>query len=88
MYILCGMLAIGLICNLLVRPVNSKWHMSQREVDRLQAARSTSAAASSGAFGIGKGGFDWQAAIFWAFVGIPLAWGIWITLRSAAALFQ
>jgi hypothetical protein len=81
------MLAIGLICNFLVRPVNSKWHMSQEEVAGLQAARSTSAA-SSGSFGIGKGGFDWQAAIFWAFVGIPLAWGTWITLLSAAALLQ
>jgi len=87
MYILCAMLAIGLICNFLVRPVNSKWHMSQEEVAGLQAARSTGAA-SSGSFGIGKGGFDWQAAIFWAFVGIPLAWGIWITLLSAAALLQ
>jgi len=26
--------------------------------------------------------------LFWAFVGIPLAWGVWITLKSMAALFQ
>jgi hypothetical protein len=38
MYILCGMLAIGLICNLLVRPVNAKGYMSQEEVAKLQAA--------------------------------------------------
>jgi hypothetical protein len=87
MYILCSMLVIGLICNLLVRPVNAKWYMSADEVAKLQAASSASAV-SAGSFGIGKGGLDWQAAVFWCFVGIPLAWGVWITLKSAAALFQ
>jgi MFS family permease len=89
MYILCGMLVVGLICNFLVKPVNSKWYMSEEDVAKLQAAGAKSAAgAPSGSFGIGKGGLDWKAAVFWAFVGIPLAWGIWITLKTAAALFQ
>ena len=87
MYILCGMLVIGLICNLLVKPVNPKWYMSQDEVNKLQAA-TAGAAVSSGSFGIGKGGLDAKAALFWAFVGIPLAWGAWITLKSVATLFQ
>src|SRR5580693_3595906 len=89
MYILCGMLIVGLICNFLVKPVNPKWYMSEDEVAKLQAAGARSAAgAPSGSFGIAKGGLDWKAAVFWAFVGIPLAWGVWITLKSAAALFQ
>jgi hypothetical protein len=83
------MLVIGLICNLLVRPVNPKWYMSADEVAKLQAARTKSdAAMPRGSFGIGKGGLDGKAALFWAFVGIPLAWGVWITLKSAVALFQ
>jgi MFS family permease len=86
MYILCGMLIIGLICNFLVKPVSPKWFMSADEVAKLQAASGTSAA-SMGSFG-GKGGLDGKAVVFWAFVGIPLAWGVWITLKSAAALFQ
>jgi MFS family permease len=84
MYILCGMLVIGLICNVLVKPVNRRWHMSQEEVARLQSAPSAEIA-PSGSFGIGKGGLDWQAALFWSFVGIPLGWGVWVTLQSAAA---
>src|SRR4029077_14728577 len=64
MYILCGMLVIGLICNLLVKPVNPKWYMSQDEVNKLQAA-TAGAAVSSGSFGIGKGGLDGKAALFW-----------------------
>ena len=89
MYILCAMLIIGLICNFLVKPVNAKWYMSEDEVAKLQAASAKSTAGTaSGSFGIGKGGVDWKAAVFWAFVGIPLAWGMWITLKSAAVLFQ
>jgi len=48
----------------------------------------SAAGTASGSFDIGKGGLDWKAAVFWAFVGIPLAWGVWISLKSAAALFQ
>jgi MFS family permease len=87
LYILAGMLVIGLICNWLVKPVDPKWYMSPEEVAKLQAA-TAAGNATSGSFGIGKGGFDWQAAVFWAFVGIPLAWGVWITLESAAKILQ
>ena len=87
MYILCAMLIIGLICNYLIKPVNPKWHMSTDEVARLQSATAKSAAVQTGSFGIGKGGFDAKAALFWAFVGIPLAWGVWKTLESAVKIF-
>jgi MFS family permease len=88
-YVLCGMLVIGLICNFLIKPVNPKWFMSQQEVAKLQAASAKSATDTpSGSFGIGKGGLDWQAAVFWAFVGIPLAWGVWTTLKATVAIFQ
>jgi hypothetical protein len=86
MYILCAMLVAGLICNYLVRPVDPKWHMSDAQVARLQAA-SASASGLSESFGIGFGGLDAKAALFWAFVGVPLAWGVWITLQSAAKIF-
>jgi len=79
-------LVVGLICNFLIKPVAAKWYMSQDEVAKLQAA--SAGGVPSGSFEIGKGGFDWQAAVFWLFVGIPLAWGVWITLQSAAKIFQ
>jgi peptidoglycan hydrolase-like protein with peptidoglycan-binding domain len=88
MYILCAMLVVGLICNYLIKPVDSKWHMSEAEVAKLQAATASAAASGpSGSYGIGFGGLDAKAALFWAFVGIPLAWGVWITLQSAAKIF-
>ena len=88
MYILCGMLVVGLICNYLVKPVDPKWYMSQEEVAKLQAASArTTLATPSGSYGIGLGGLDAKAALFWAFVGIPLAWGVWITLKNAIKIF-
>jgi MFS family permease len=86
MYILCAMLIAGIICNYLIKPVDPKWHMSDAEVAKLQAATASANAGPSGSYGIGKGGLDVKAALFWAFVGIPLAWGVWITLQSAAKI--
>ncbi|WP_213739078.1 OFA family MFS transporter [Bradyrhizobium sp. dw_411] len=88
MYILCAMLIAGLICNYMIKPVDPKWHMSNDEVAKLQAASAASSTGTqSGSFGIGKGGFDAKAALFWAFVGVPLAWGVWKTLESAVKIF-
>jgi MFS family permease len=88
MYVLCAMLIAGLICNYMIRPVDPKWHMSPLEVAKLQAEGvQKEAAITNGSFGIGKGGLDAKAALFWAFVGIPLAWGVWETLASAAKMF-
>ena len=86
LYILAGMLIVGLICNHLIRPVDPKWYMSAEDVAKLQAA-SAKSTASTGSHGIGFGGLDAKAALFWAFVGIPLAWGVWITPVSAAKIF-
>ena len=30
----------------------------------------------------------WQVALAWAFVGIPLTWGVLMTLMNALALFR
>jgi MFS family permease len=85
MYILCAMLIAGLICNYLIKPVSPKWHMKEEEVARLQAT-SAGASLSTGSHGIGFGGLDAKAALFWAFVGLPLAWGVWKTLESAVKI--
>lgn len=88
MYILCAMLIAGLICNYLIKPVDPKWNMSNEEVAKLQAASAkTEAGIQHGSFGIGKGGLDGRAALFWAFVGVPLAWGVYKTLESAVKIF-
>ena len=82
MYILAGFLVVGLICNALVRPVAAKWFMKDGE------AASSSAAAPAGAFGIGYGKLDPAAAVAWAAVGLPLAWGVYKLLDNAVKIFS
>jgi hypothetical protein len=61
--------------------------MSDAEVASLQAKSAAASAGPSGSFGIGRGGFDAKAALAWAVVGIPLLWGVWVTLKATFALF-
>lgn len=88
MYILCAMLIAGLICNYLIKPVDPKWYMSEAEVAKLQASTAgANASPQTGSFGIGTGGLDAKAALFWAFVAVPLAYGVYKTLESAVKIF-
>jgi hypothetical protein len=61
--------------------------MSDDEVKALQAKTAT-AGSTSGSFGIGRGGLDRDAALAWLAVGIPILWGVWITLQSAIKIFS
>ncbi|KQW00137.1 OFA family MFS transporter [Rhizobacter sp. Root1221] len=89
MYILVGMLVIGLICNLLVRPVADKHFMTDEELaeeKRLAHDRSVAAEVT----GSGSGGTTptFVVALAWAAVTIPLLWGVYRTLLSAAKVFS
>ena len=89
MYILASFLIAGLICNLLVRPVNKKWLMSDDQVAALQEKASSALPSGPiGSHGIGFGGLDAKSAIAWLCVGVPLAWGVWLTLQSAIKIFS
>ncbi len=88
-YILAGLLVLGFVANLFIRPLDPKWHMSDEEVAVAQAKlKSPSASGTGGSFGIGKGGLDLKAALFWSLVGVPLAWGTWQTLVKAFVFFD
>jgi MFS family permease len=87
MYILAGMLVVGFICNLMIKPVDPRWYMTEEEVLALQAKTPSTAAAADGSYGIGRGGLDGAAVVAWLIVGIPIAWGVWITLSKAWVLF-
>ncbi len=86
MYVLAGMLVIGLFCNMMIKPLADRWFMKPEAVAALQAKGG--GPAIEGDYGIGKGGLDARALAFWCFVGIPIAWGVWITLKNAIIIFQ
>jgi MFS family permease len=87
MYILAGMLVVGFLCNLAIKPVDPRWYMKEEEVLALQAKTPSTAAVAGGSYGIGKGGLDGAAVVAWLIVGVPIAWGVWITLSKAWVLF-
>jgi MFS family permease len=85
MYILVGMLVIGLICNLLVTPVSRKYFMTDAELaaeKKLAHEKQTaSASGSSNETGL------LRLVVMWAIVGVPLGWGVYKTYLSALKLF-
>ena len=91
MYILAALLALGFVCNLLIRPVAEKNYMTPEQIAALDAAgRSAAPAAAKPGDWIPKVTTrtpTWQIAAAWLAVGIPISWGVWVTLRKAAILF-
>ncbi len=89
MYILVGMLALGLLCNLMIRPLDKKYFMSEAELaeeKRLAHDRAVASEVGSGSGGSGATSGIW-VYLAWAAVGIPLAWGVYRTALSVAKFF-
>ncbi len=90
MYILVGMLVIGLICNWLVKPIADKWFMSDAELAEEKRLAHEKAAASE----VGGASSDTHKTssltvyLAWAAVGIPLAWGVYRTLIVVGKFFN
>jgi MFS family permease len=85
LYILAGMLALGFLCNLAIKPLDKKWFMSEETLAALQPKGHVH---SEGALQeIGAWRLDATVILAWLAVGVPIGWGTWITLRSALALF-
>jgi MFS family permease len=89
MYWLAGLLAIGFVCNLLIRPVAEGKFMTPQQIAELDAAGSRVGASAAPAASSGPAvpSPAWLVTAAWLAVGIPIAWGVWITLQKAAILF-
>ena len=90
MYILAGLLVLGLVCNWAVRPVAEKHYMSPEELaEEKKLADDTHVHFGKDAQALASEvSHSGKVALAWAAVGIPLAWGIWITLQKAIVLFK
>jgi MFS family permease len=88
MYILTGMLLLGFVCNLMIRPVADKWFMSDEELAKEKQLSHEKALSS---VVTGKGGDEQTATLTvvlaWAAVVLPLSWGVYKTIVSAMKLF-
>ena len=92
MYILVGFLVVGLICNLLVKPLDAKWFMTDEELaEERRLAHEKAVAAEAGMSGAPVSTEVTPMVTVWlayAAIGIPLAWGVYRTLQTAAKFFS
>lgn len=93
LYILAGLLVLGLILNLLIRPVAAEHFMPQ--IDKAQGSDPGLKKAGSEVLLQGAGQLEpssnKQVALVlfaWLAVGIPLAYGLWNTVQQAVVLFR
>jgi len=87
LYILAGFLVVGFLCNWAVKPLAQKWFMSDEQVSALQAAPAAQVHAQIPKSELQKAEASASVPLAWLTVGIPIAWGIWVTLKSALVLF-
>ena len=93
MYIMAALLVVGLICNILVKPVNTRFHM--KPATSRPPDPGASAPAQTGAHVgittnpvVGITTNPVLVVLAWALVGVPLLWGVYKTLGNAMQLFK
>lgn len=89
MYVLAALLLVGLVCNLLVRPVADKHYMSEDAVaseNALDHEKTANGRARNGS----RGGPTHPVMVgaAWVIVAIPVFYGVWSTLKQALVMLH
>jgi nitrate/nitrite transporter NarK len=79
MYILAGLLVLGFVANALVKPLSECW-FAQTQPRTPDPGSPIPDPPRTPAFGM-------RTALAWTAVGVPLAWGTWVTVAQAIVLF-
>jgi hypothetical protein len=89
MLILAGMLVIGFICNLLIRPVADKWFMNSIELANTNDLIDTQVIHHESRQIIINKPTQWlKVFLAWTVVAVPLGWGIYQTLINVSQFFS
>jgi hypothetical protein len=91
MYVLAGLLALGMLCNLLIRPVSGEHFMSDEQLAKerkLAHERELANASGVTVADDGSKSSPLVAVLAWAAVLLPIAWGAWVTVQKTAVLFK
>jgi hypothetical protein len=80
MYLMAGLLAVGFACNLLVRPLPAGGGTTARPVAPEPLVSEPGPVNPAPAVG--------PLLARWAWVTVPLAWGVWRTAETSLALFR
>jgi len=85
MWVLAGLLLVGLACNLLIKPVDEKWFMTDDEAEA--ALRSGQIDGKPTTVQEFKPSHPFRVGLAWILVLLPLGWGIYKTLANAIKFF-
>lgn len=90
LYVLAGLLFLGFISNVLVRPVDEHHFMSEDELEEeWQLAKPNTISTPTSFESAKASALSWLGvAAGWTAVGLPLTWGILKTVEKAATLFH
>ena len=88
MFILAAFLAIGFICNWLVKPVDPKHYMTAEQLAATAPKQAAAGADGGAAEAKAPPAPAGLVVAAWAVVWIPLLWGVWVTLQKAVLLFK
>jgi hypothetical protein len=88
MYIMAGLLVVGLLCNLLVRPVAARFHMKQASAAPVISGQSQTQRSAAATGSVATATPSLSVLLAWALVGLPLLWGVYETLLNAMKLFK
>ena len=87
MLVLAGMMVIGFVANMLIKPVADQYFMTDAELQAVRSAghEKTVTKSTAGVAAAKHGVVLWLA---WSAVLIPIAYGIWSTAQKAWSLFS
>ncbi len=86
LYIMAALLFVGLICNLLIKPVNESVCMTEEELARERSLQHEDRVVGN-VETAARGSFGGTGVLAWLAVGVPFLIGLVIALQKAAALF-
>lgn len=88
MYILVGLLLLGLVSNALIRPVESRHHMTDEELEAERKVSHDVPAEHHVIAAVQAKDITLPVILAWLAVGIPFIWGVTQTLIKASVLFR
>ena len=88
MYVLAGLLAVGFVCNLLIKPVPKKYYMTMAQLNALDKPTEVQGREESGSAAAAAVSPTWLVYAAWVPVAVPLLWAVWVTLQKAALIFS
>ncbi len=87
-YVLAGMMVVGFVANLLIKPVADQYFMTDAELAIEKKIAHEKSVAEVGKKVVGQtGGIQAITIAAWLLVLIPIGFGIWSTLQKTAVLF-